>query len=225
MLTATSASSGAWSSDIALNNITASTANLTNVVGNGSGLTNIPAATGLTGVLPPAQMATNAAAASKVLTATSPTTASWSDPSTSPSGFVLSSSFSGNIITMGSGNVRYFAPFPTIYNSASASFLPAAGRVPVSAPFTLTNFIYGTYFGCILETTNLVWRVYTNGVSAGTLNTQLGANTAGQIFTNDLSFSVTVPGTDWTNLVSIQISNASSAVITIYPTCQFQIVK
>lgn len=132
--------------------------------------------------------------------------------------------------TIGAGGVRYC---PIYYNgtAAAGSTSDANARMPVNleAPFTLTNFSYYTEGGVaqLLGTTNLTFRVFTNGVYAPPiLNIFQGQDTALNLFTNDNTYSCTVPNGGYTNLVSIQISNnTATALGGLYIGYQFQVVK
>jgi len=133
-------------------------------------------------------------------------------------------------MSLGAGGVRYA---PIYYNptAAAGGTTEAAIRMPINleAPYTLTNFSYYTLGASaqLLGTTNLTFRIYTNGVFSGAvLNVFQGQNTAANIFTNDNTSSVYVAAGGYTNLMSIQISNnIATALGALYIGYQFQVVK
>jgi hypothetical protein len=128
---------------------------------------------------------------------------------------------------MTSGGIKYCSIIPNA-QVASATEAPIRMLLGIQAPFTITNLTWGYQQTVANVSTNLTFRIFTNGVCAATFAPILGYTPAlTNYFTNDISTFIQVLGSSWTNQFSIQLSNGPTSGNQTFaaPWWQFQIAK
>jgi hypothetical protein len=131
----------------------------------------------------------------------------------------------GALVALGGATVRHYSITSQNLSGGAGGFTAVTSGLPLSAPYTLTNFHFGLFKDgsvALGSGTNVVVRVYTNGVLA--LTGTIVGGSADRYLTPSTE-SITMLGGGFTNLFYLQYSNTTAGVLTIYPFWHFQAIK